>query len=101
MNLKTKTVNINDAFEVNGKTIKWEKQTHWVDGQVHNDIVGEDSATYLSRNIASVTRQKAQLYIGSNDALKVWVNGTELLSKNVQRDAGCRPRTVPSATQTR
>jgi mono/diheme cytochrome c family protein len=85
---ETKTVNINDTFEVNGKTIKWEKQTHWVDGQVHNDIVGEDSATYLSRNIASVTRQKAQLYIGSNDALKVWVNGTELLSKNVQRDAG-------------
>ena len=85
---ETKNVNINDSFEVNGKTIKWEKQTHWVDEQVHNDIVGENSATYLSRNITSVTQQKAQLYIGSNDALKVWMNGTELLSKNVQRDAG-------------
>ena len=85
---ETKNVNTNDAFEVNGKTIKWEKQTHWVDGQVHNDIVGENSATYLSRNITSVTKQRAQVYIGSNDALKVWMNGTELLSKNVQRDAG-------------
>ena len=85
---ETKNVNINDTFEVNGKTIKWEKQAHWVDGQVHNDIVGENSATYLSRNITSVTQQRAQLYIGSNDALKVWVNGTELISKNVQRDAG-------------
>ena len=85
---ETKNVNINDTFEVDEKTIKWEKQTHWVDGQVHNDIVGENSATYLFRNIASVTKQKAQLYIGSNDALKMWVNGTELLSKNVQRDAG-------------
>ena len=85
---ETKNVNTNDTFEVNGKTIKWEKQTHWVDGQVHNDIVGENSATYLFRNIASVTQQKAQLSIGSNDALKVWVNGAELLSKNVQRDAG-------------
>ena len=85
---ETKNVNTNDTFEVSGKTIKWEKQTHWVDGQVHNDIVGENSATYLFRNIASVTQQKAQLSIGSNDALKVWVNGAELLSKNVQRDAG-------------
>ncbi len=85
---ETKNVSTNDSFEVNGKTIKWEKQTHWVDGQVHNDIVGENSATYLFRNITSVTKQRAQLYIGSNDALKVWMNGTELLSKNVQRDAG-------------
>ena len=84
---ETKDVNTGDTFEVNGKTIKWEKQTHWVDEQVHNDIVGESSATYIFRNIASVTQQKALLYIGSNDALKVWVNGTELLTKNVQRDA--------------
>ena len=53
---ETKNVNINDTFEVNSKTIKWEKQAHWVDGQVHNDIVGENSATYLFRNIASVTQ---------------------------------------------
>ena len=84
---ETKNVNTGDTFEVNGKTIKWEKQTHWVDEQVHNDIVGENSATYLSRTITSVTQQKALLSIGSNDALKVWMNGTELLAKNVQRDA--------------
>ena len=83
---ETKNVNTNDTFEVDGKTIKWEKQAHWVDGQVHNDIVGENSATYVFRNITSVTQQRAQLYIGSNDALKVWLNGTEVLSKNVQRD---------------
>ena len=80
-------VNTGETFEVGGKQVKWEQQTHWVDGQVHNDIIGENSATYLYRNIASVTHQKALLYIGSNDALKVWMNGTELLAKNVQRDA--------------
>ncbi len=83
---ETRNVNTNNTFEVNGKTIKWERQTHWVDEQVHNDIVGENSATYLFRNIASITQQKALLHIGSNDALKVWMNGTELLAKNVQRD---------------
>ena len=84
---ETKNVNTGDTFEVNGKTIKWEKQSHWVDEQVHNDIVGENSATYLFRNITSITQQRALLHIGSNDALKVWMNGTELLAKNVQRDA--------------
>ena len=84
---ETKPVNTGNTFEVNGKTVKWEQQTHWVDEQVHNDIVGENSATYLFRNISSVTQQKALLHIGSNDALKVWMNGTELLAKNVQRDA--------------
>ncbi|MCG9133455.1 DUF1553 domain-containing protein [Candidatus Poribacteria bacterium] len=84
---ETKAVNAGATFKVGDKTIKWEQQTHWVDEQVHNDIVGENSATYLFRNISSVTQQKALLYIGSNDALKVWMNGTELLAKNVQRDA--------------
>ena len=84
---ETKAVNTGNTFEVNDKTIKWEQQNHWVDEQVHNDIVGENSATYLTRNISSVTQQKILLHIGSNDALKVWMNGTELLAKNVQRDA--------------
>ena len=60
---ETKAVNTGNTFEVNGKTIKWEQQSHWVDEQVHNDIVGENSATYLFRNISSVTRQKALLHI--------------------------------------
>ena len=38
---ETKDVKTGDTFEVNEKTIKWEKQTHWVDEQVHNDIAGE------------------------------------------------------------
>ena len=83
---ETKNVNTGNTFQHNGKTIKWEQQTHWVDEQIHNDISGENSATYLFRNIASTTQQKAFLYIGSNDAVKVWMNGTELLAKNVQRD---------------
>ena len=70
-----------------GKTLKWAQQTHWVDARVHNDIVGENSATYLHRNINSATRQKALLHIGSGDALKVWINDTEIFAKNVQRDA--------------
>ena len=84
---ETKPVKTGDTFTVGDKTLKWEQQTHWVDAQVHNDIVGENSATYLHRNINSVTQQKALLHIGSNDALKVWLNDTEIFAKNVQRDA--------------
>ena len=84
---ETKPVNTQDKFTVGSETLAWQQQTHWLDGQVHNDIVGENSATYLYRNIASETRQKAVLYLSSNDALKVWVNQTEVLASNIQRDA--------------
>ena len=84
---ETKPVKTGDEFTFGGKTLKWAQQTHWVDAQVHNDIVGENSATYLHRNINSATRQKALLHIGSGDALKVWINDTEIFAKNVQRDA--------------
>lgn len=84
---ETKPVKTGDEFTFGGKTLKWAQQTHWVDARVHNDIVGENSATYLHRNINSATRQKALLHIGSGDALKVWINDTEIFAKNVQRDA--------------
>lgn len=84
---ETKPVGTGDKFTFGDKTLKWEQQKHWIDAQVHNDIVGENSATYLFRNISSVTQQKALLHIGSNDALKVWLNNTEVFAKNVQRDA--------------
>ena len=84
---ETKPVNTKDKFKVGSQELTWKQQTHWKDGQVHNDIVGENSATYLYRNIASETKQKATLYLGSNDALKVWVNQVEVLASNIQRDA--------------
>ncbi len=84
---ETKPVNTQDKFTIGSETLTWQQQTHWSDGQVHNDIVGENSATYLYRNIVSETRQKAVLYLSSNDALKVWVNQTEVLASNIQRDA--------------
>ena len=84
---ETKPVNTGDKFTVDSQELTWKQQTHWTDGEVHNDIVGENSATYLYRNISSETEQKATLYLSSNDALKVWVNQTEVLASNIQRDA--------------
>ena len=83
---ETKPVNTKDKFTVDTQTLEWKEQTHWKDAEVHNDIVGENSATYLYRNINSQTRQNATLYLSSNDALKVWVNQTEVLASNIQRD---------------
>ncbi len=84
---ETKPVNTGDKFTVGSQELTWKQQTHWKDGEVHNDIVGENSATYLYRNISSETKQKATLYLSSNDGLKVWVNQTEVLASNIQRDA--------------
>lgn len=84
---ETKPVNTGDKFTVGSQELTWKQQTHWKDGEVHNDIVGENSATYLYRNISSETKQKATLYLSSNDGLKVWINQTEVLASNIQRDA--------------
>ncbi|MCY4403708.1 MAG: DUF1553 domain-containing protein [Candidatus Poribacteria bacterium] len=84
---ETKPVNTGDKFTVGSQELTWKQQAHWKDGEVHNDIVGENSATYLYRNISSETKQKATLYLSSNDGLKVWVNQTEVLASNIQRDA--------------
>ena len=84
---ETKPVNTGDKFTVGSQELTWKQQTHWKDGEVHNDIIGENSATYLYRNISSETKQKATLYLSSNDGLKVWVNQTEVLASNIQRDA--------------
>ena len=84
---ETKPVNTGDKFTFGTQTIEWKQQTHWKDEEVHNDIIGENSATYLTRNINSETKQKATLFLSSNDAIKVWVNQTEVLASNIQRDA--------------
>jgi len=65
--------------------LKWVAQPSWEDGKLHNDLEGENSATYLFRTITAEHEGSLALSLGSDDAIKVWVNGTEALSKKVNR----------------
>ncbi len=64
--------------------IKWEPQPKFDDGKVH-ELKGYVGATYLYRTVNSPSPRKAIFSLGSNDAIKMWVNGKAVLSNNVQR----------------
>ena len=93
-----KPVNTKQEFKFGDKTLKWTNQPQWTDGMVHNlnrlvtenetiQLTGEHCATYLYRNVRSHTKQNVTLFLGSNDAIKVWVNRKAVLSQDIERDA--------------
>ena len=59
-----------------------------VNGYPENKAVrlpGNVAATYLYRKIVSPTKRELTLKLGSNDAVKAWVNGEVVHDKNIQR----------------
>ncbi len=67
--------------------LKWTQQPTWQDGTVHNTLTGDNSANYLYRVIDSTVARKISLSLGSDDAIKVWFNGKELLKNKTNRGA--------------
>ncbi|NUN97272.1 MAG: DUF1553 domain-containing protein, partial [Candidatus Omnitrophica bacterium] len=63
---------------------KWFERPDLEDGKPNN-LAGESAATYLHRVINSPSPRTMTLATGSNDAIKVWVNGHVVLDKNVKR----------------
>ena len=76
-----KTVNLAATY-LEGK-VKWTAQPDWKDGEIHNTLAGDSSANYLFRVIESPQEQTVSLSLGRDDAIKVWVNGEQVLSKLV------------------
>lgn len=73
-------VRVEDRFD--GK--KWEHRPDIKDGEVYV-FQGERRATYFGRQIASPVARSVEVSLGSDDALRVWLNGALLLSENVRR----------------
>ncbi|MDA1013596.1 MAG: PSD1 and planctomycete cytochrome C domain-containing protein [Planctomycetota bacterium] len=70
----------------NGK-LKWTKQSSWKDGTVHNTLSGDNASNYLYREIEAPESQVLSLSLGSDDAIKVFVNGKEVLANKTSRGA--------------
>ena len=66
--------------------IRWRVEPKFQDGQVNAlpQVVG---ATYLFRVMESATPRTLQVSLGSDDGIKVWLNGKQLLAKQVDRAA--------------
>jgi len=67
--------------------LAWKPQPGWIDGTVHNTFTGGNSANYIVRTIESPVAQPLALSLGSDDAIRVWLNRVEVLAKKVGRGA--------------
>ena len=92
-----KAVDLAATFQ-DGK-LKWNPQPDWSDGTVHNTFTGENAANYIFRVIDSPEDQALSLSLGSDDAIKVWVNGKEVLAKLIGRGAAPGQETVQVPVQ--
>ena len=77
-----KGVNL-EAIDSEGRLV-WVPRTDLVEG-AEQRLIGNVAATYLYRSITSPSDRQAVFTFGSNDAVKVWVNGQVVLDNNVQR----------------
>ncbi len=73
-----------DATYEDGRQ-KWILPTPMLeDGQIHQ-LSGSIAATYLHRTITAPSERSMTLSVGSNDAVKIWLNGRVVHDNNVQR----------------
>ncbi|MEZ5967071.1 MAG: PSD1 and planctomycete cytochrome C domain-containing protein [Planctomycetota bacterium] len=64
----------------------WSERADLVDGRVHMFADAPDhAATFLRREITCGSERTAVLSFGSDDDLRVWLNGEEVLSREVPR----------------
>ena len=68
-------------------TLTWAEHADWKDDTVHNVFTGDLTAHYIYRLIESPIDQDVDLALGSDDAIKVWVNGAIVHSNFVSRGA--------------
>ncbi|MCA9290722.1 MAG: PSD1 domain-containing protein, partial [Phycisphaerales bacterium] len=66
--------------------VRWTEHPEFGDGVV-NPLVGENAATYVYRTIDAPTRRVVTWALGSDDGIRVWVNGEMVLDRKVLRAA--------------
>jgi hypothetical protein len=64
--------------------LAWSERPEWADGEVH-PLSGDNSATYLYRTVRAEQAGPLTLSLGSDDSLKVWINGKEALARQIAR----------------
>ena len=68
--------------------VAWRPRPEWADGQVHAFAdTAAPAAHYLSRSVELAAPARLALSFGSDDSLRVWVDGEEVLGREVARGA--------------
>ncbi|MCH2383327.1 MAG: DUF1553 domain-containing protein, partial [Pedosphaera sp.] len=63
---------------------KWEARGY-EDGKVHTPAIPENSAAYLYRTVTTARAQEVMVSLGSDDAIKVFLNGKQVFANNASR----------------
>jgi hypothetical protein len=79
-----KTLDLTRTY-ANG-TLRWSEHPEWEDGKVHS-LPGGFAATYLYRTIQADRPLPMTLSFGSDDGIKVWLNGVPVLANKIIRVA--------------
>jgi hypothetical protein len=67
-----------------GGEVAWVARPEYADGAPH-EFAGDNAAVYLARTIHAPTARKMEIALGSDDALKVWLNDWPVLENNARR----------------
>jgi hypothetical protein len=63
--------------------LQWTAQPDWADGEIHNKFTGDNAANYLYRTIVVPQKRSLDISLGRDDAIKVFLNGKQVLAKEV------------------
>jgi alpha-galactosidase len=79
------TVSLTGTFD--GGKVRWVQHSEWDDGRVVSLGPVRRSATYLYRTMTAVNETTVTGYLGSDDGIKVWLNGKPVFQHDIDR--GC------------
>ena len=75
-------------FRHGNADVSWKHKPEWKNGQLYASVfAGTNSVNYLHKVITVDNPRKLPLSLGSDDGIKVFLNGKEVLAKNVGRGA--------------
>ncbi len=80
-----KPIDLSQTFKTAAGELKWQHRPDWADGKVHTDLPGNEAANFLYRKIVAAEPRKVKVSLGSDDAIKVYLNGKLVFQKNVHR----------------
>ncbi len=69
--------------------LRWVRKDGWVDGEVIPLPAVDRSAEYMARQVVASHETPITLFFGSDDGIRVWLNGRPVLEHEVDR--GCEP----------
>lgn len=78
-------IDLQQVFPSGDQEFKWATQTKYVDGKVHNLSIGDNTSLYLYRLIHSQSSRRIKLSLGSDDAIKVWLNQAQVMVNDISR----------------